>query len=270
MMEGKKELEEILSKGKFSKLEKTDFDKILKYLDEDKDFIINYFDQATDALAYLVTVKGYIDWFIRDDINVHVVRAVADKIATTMKAYEFEKVIEYLEPDFLFIYDILRRLPKGRLREWVGLVWDKEYFDEWKMLNREYTLLSGAILLADRRYLISTHFTKLEAFAYSYNFPQYVREKYKVKYKEDYYSLVTRANLGEYDDPEGLLLEILSKNKHFHLTYKAIMNLAKNFPDAPWVALETLRSRTLKLAENKRLLRYLDQNVGKVAVETNR
>ena len=270
MMEGKKELEEILSKGKFSKLEKTDFDKILKYLDEDKDFIINYFDQATDALAYLVTVKGYIDWFIRDDINVHVVRAVVDKIATTMKAYEFEKVIEYLEPDFLFIYDILRRLPKGRLREWVGLVWDKEYLDEWKMLNREYTLLSGTILLADRRYLISTHFTKLEAFAYSYNFPQYVREKYKVKYKEDYYSLVTMANLGEYDDPEGLLLEILRKNKHFHLTYKAIMNLAKNFPDAPWVALETLRSRTLKLAENKRLLRYLDQNVGKVAVETNR
>ena len=44
MMEGKKELEEILSKGKFSKLEKTDFDKILKYLDEDKDFIINYFN----------------------------------------------------------------------------------------------------------------------------------------------------------------------------------------------------------------------------------
>jgi len=48
------------------------------------------------------------------------------------------------------------------------------------------------------------------------------------------------------------------------------MNLAKNYPDAPWVALETLRSKTLKLAENKRLLRYLDQNVGKVAVETNR
>ena len=80
-----------MSKGKFSKLEKTDFDKILKYLNEDKDFIINYFDQATDALAYLVTVKGYIDWFIRDDINVHVVRAVVDKIATTMKAYEFGK-----------------------------------------------------------------------------------------------------------------------------------------------------------------------------------
>jgi hypothetical protein len=130
--------------------------------------------------------------------------------------------------------------------------------------------LSGAILLADRRYLISTHFTKLETFAYSYNSPQYVREKYKVKYKEDYYSLVMRANLGEYNDPEGLLLEILRKNKHFHLTYKAIMNLAKNYPDALWVALETLKSKTLKSAENKRLLRYLDQNVGKVAVETNR
>ena len=55
---GKKELEEILDKGKFSKLEMEDFNKILKYLDEDKDFIINYFDKAIQRARTLDS------WFI--------------------------------------------------------------------------------------------------------------------------------------------------------------------------------------------------------------
>jgi hypothetical protein len=193
-----------------------------------------------------------------------VVRDIVSKYATTMSAYEFEKVIEYLEPDFFFIYDILRKLPKSKLREWIGLIWDKEYFDEWKMLNREYVILAGAILIKDDRLLESTHFEDLEAFAFSYNFPDYVRENYKLKLKNDYYSMVIRANL-HLDDPVKVIEGMLRKNKHFHLTYKAILNLSKKYSDAPWVALEILRNRGLRLAENKKLLNFLSKNVGRLA-----
>ena len=99
-MHNKGELIEILKKGEFSKLDKDDFKQLLKLLDEDDDFIAEYFDMATDALTYIISTEGYIDWLIREDINVYVVRDIVSKYATTMSAYEFEKVIEYLEPDF--------------------------------------------------------------------------------------------------------------------------------------------------------------------------
>ena len=263
-MHKKEELTEILKKGEFSKLDKDDFEQLLKILDEDKEFFVQYFDMATDALTYIISTKGYIDWLIREDINIYVVRDIVSKYATAMSAYEFEKVIEYLEPDFFFIYDILRKLPKGRLKEWIGLIWDKEYFDEWKMINREYVILAGAILIKDKRLLESTHFEKLEAFAFSYNFPGFVRKNYKLKLKDDYYSMVIRANL-HLDDPVKVIEGMLRRNKHYHLTYKAILNLSKKYPDAPWVALEILRDRELTLAENKKLLSFLSKNVGRIA-----
>ncbi|MQL54254.1 hypothetical protein [Acidianus ambivalens] len=262
-MHSKKELVEILEKGEFSKLEKDDFNQILKLIDEDEEFFAQYFDMATDALTYIISTKGYIDWLLRDDINVYVVKDVVSKYASVMRAYEFEKVIEYIEPDFLFIYDILRKLPKGRLKEWIGLIFDKEYFDEWKMLNREYTILAGAILIKNRSLLIDTHSKKLEAFAYSYNFPEFVKKNYKLGSKEDYYSMVIRANL-HLEDPIKVIEGMLKRNKHYHLTYKAILNLAKKYPDAPWIALETLRSRDLRLKENIKLLNFLSRNVGSI------
>jgi hypothetical protein len=59
----------------------------------------------------------------------------------------------------------------------------------------------------------------------------------------------------------------VGKNKHFHLTYKAILNLSKKYSDAPWVALEILRNRGLRLAENKKLLNFLSKKRMKISKE---